>query len=110
MARTLISVQTVTDEGVAPVYNSANAEGNAIVNEGTTLLEFLNETGAAITVTVGTSATVDGLGVAERLVIVPGGATRIAGPFPASIYNQPDGCIYLDYSSATGLSVVALRF
>ena len=109
MARTSLTVQDVERSGLEPSYASANVDGNSFANNGRVILHAKNGSGGAITVTVKTPGTVDGLAVADRTVSVPAGEERMIGVFPPADYNQSDGDVYIDYSGVTSLTVAALR-
>jgi hypothetical protein len=110
MAVTALAVQQISRAGITPAFTSANADGHTILNDGKTFLEVRNADGSAITVTIDTPQTVDGLAVASRTVSV--GATtgvKMIGPFPLD-YNQP-GTEYIQvtFSAVTSVTVGAFR-
>lgn len=107
MARTARTVQQMSRAGLAPSYVAVdNTNGETVPNNGTTFIHVKNTGGSPCTVTVGTPGTQDGLAVADLTFSVPATTgDRMAGPFPAGIYTQSDGNIYVDFS--TGTSVVA---
>lgn len=109
MARSEISHQQIVRTGLEQTYASANADGNKFSNDGRMFLHVKNGAGAPIDVTIQTPGTVDGLAVADQVVTVTNGEERMIGPFPANIYNQDDRMVYVDYSSATSVTVAVLR-
>jgi hypothetical protein len=104
-------VDTITRGGVNPNYNAADAGGDDFMNdaERRTFLAVNNESAETVTVTIATSATMDGLQVADRDVAVGAGAEAFIGPFPPNIYNQADGTIHVTYSAVTDVLVAALK-
>lgn len=110
MARTALTVQVIARTGLDPAYSSANADGHSVQNTGRECVHVVNGGGGAITVTIQTPGTVDGLAVSDRTVSVPAGEDRIIGPFPVRDYNQPNTeTIYVDFSGVTSVTVAALR-
>ncbi len=59
-------------------------------------------------VTIKTPGLVRGLTIAEQVIAVANGTRQKIGPFDsASIYNQADGTVHIDYSSVTTITVGA---
>jgi hypothetical protein len=114
MARTAVVPQSITRAGTTPTYAAPNASGNggnSFVNDGQTILHVKNASAGPITVTIQVPNTVDGLAVASRTVSVPATTgDMLIGPFPAGVYNQPDGSVYYDCgASATSITQAVLR-
>lgn len=110
MARTALSVQTITRAGITPSYSAANADGHSIQNsEANFILHVKNGSGSSITVTIATAAQIDGLDVSDRTVTVGAGAEKVIGTFPQSIYNQSDGTVNVDFSAVTSVTVAAFK-
>ena len=63
----------------------------------------------ALTMTVATPRTVDGLAVADRDVTVPANTDRLIGPFDPAVYNDSDGEVSLTFDSVATLSVAVIR-
>lgn len=108
--RTTVAVQECVRAGITPTYNAATAtDGDAFTNDGKTMLSVLN-TGSESTLTIQTPGTVDGLAIADRTVVIPATTgKKFIGPFPPTQYNQSDGKVYLDWSSATGVTFAVVR-
>jgi len=107
MARTNLSVQNVVRAGLTPTETAADvANGNQFDNdtENRTFLKVRNSGGSPynVTITPLDPADADGLNVtiADRVVAVTNGATVFIGPFPSSVYTQPDGKIYASGANA----------
>lgn len=110
MARTALAVQQVERAGLEPAFTAANVDGHSIANTGKEALYVVNEDVGSINVTVVAPGTVDGLAVADRVVAVPGGESRILGPYPKNVYDQPGTeVIHVDFSAVTDVTVAALR-
>lgn len=77
-----------------------------------TILHVKNTGGANCTVTIGNIvAFPDGATMAPRTVTVTASTGDMyIGPFPSGQYLQPDGNIYIDFSSpATGVTIEAIN-
>jgi hypothetical protein len=109
VARTAITPQKTTAAGLAVAFEPANVDGNSFRPANGRVLHVRNGSGAAITATLPTPGTVDGLAIADRAITVAAGAhTAISvGPLPG-IYGQPDGTVHLDWSSVTTVTVAVL--
>jgi len=109
MARTSLTVQTITRTGLAMSTEAANATGEQILNGGKEFIYVANGGGAPITVTVQTPRTVDGLAVAELEVTIADGADAFIGPFPTGTFNQTGDLVYIDFSAVTSVTVAAYK-
>jgi len=110
MARTVITPQQIARTGLASALAQPDlANGNQFANDGVCFL-YVKNGGAQITVTISTPGTVDGLAIADLVVTVPATTgERMIGPFPAGIYNQSDGNVYVDWSSVTSVTAGVFR-
>jgi hypothetical protein len=103
VARTAITPTTVTPAGVDPFPSSGDAtNGHTFPWAATRLLAVRNGGGSSLTVTVRANYTVDGLVLPDRTVTVAAGASRIIDTRGAA-YQQTDGGVYVDLSSATSV-------
>ncbi len=112
MPRVALTVNPVVITGVLEALVSAETDGNSILNTGGNLgvswLEVVNGAGSPINVTIKTPGLVRGLAIAEQVIAVANGTRQKIGPFDsASIYNQADGTVHIDYSSVTTITVGA---
>lgn len=109
MARTELTIQTISRAGLEATTTAAIADGHKFKNDGRlTLLHVIN--GATdVIVTIQTAATVDGKAVADDTVTCTASEERFIGPFPAEIYNQTDGMVYIDYDDVSNVTVSVLR-
>lgn len=109
MARTELTVETIDRDGLEPTMTAVFVDGHQFLNDGK-VTRLLVENGAtAFALTIQTSKTVDGQAVADRTVSIGANETHEIGPFPADVYNQSDGKVYIDYSDVTDGEVNAAR-
>jgi len=112
MARISITANTITRTGLIlnDYLEGANADGVSFSNNGSnTHIAVKNTSGGTRTITIQTPQTVAGLAVAELSVTVANGATTLIGPFPAATFNQAGGVVYVDFDSATNVTIAALK-
>jgi hypothetical protein len=110
MARSALTVQTISLSGVTPSYAAANVDGHEFTNDGKTFLQVKNTSGSPITVTLQTPATVDGVALADPTVSVPATTgDKMIGPFPTRAFNQSGGVVYVDFSAVTNVTVSAFH-
>ncbi|ALG07657.1 hypothetical protein [Kibdelosporangium phytohabitans] len=111
MARTEITRQTPVRSGaalaLAAVDASASPNGMFYKSDGTELVVVKNADASSHTMTVDIPVTVDGQAVTDKTVTVAAGATVIAGPYGPE-YRQADGSVYLNFDSATSMTVGVL--
>lgn len=103
-----LTAQTIIRSGLKPTYGSTASNGDKFENTGNEFVHIKNTDTSSHTVTVATSATVDGLAVADRAVAIPASEERMIGPFPTSVYNDSDGFVQLTYSSVTSMTIAVL--
>jgi hypothetical protein len=109
MARTVLVAQPVTDAGLAATYVAADAaNGMTYRLIPHRLLHIKNGGGASITVTITTPLTVNGLAVADRTATVGAGTDQFFSLGVDNAYQQPDGTVFIDFSSATTVTVAVL--
>lgn len=111
MARTALTVQEITRNGLSPAYTAANGDGHSVALDGQnrTMIHVVNGDASPNVVTLQTSATVDGEAVADKTVNVPAGEERMIGPFPNQFYRQSDGSVYIDHSNTTSNTIAAFN-
>lgn len=104
MGRGVLSVQSIVPAGLAPSLAAASAagDGDSFPNDGRTLL-WIKNSGAGVTVTVATYASVGGYAVADQTCAVANTDTngKFLGPFDPAVFNRPDGTVYVDYGAAS---------
>lgn len=112
-----LSVQNIVEAGITPSLASAAGGGDTFVNptDERTFFYIANGGGGDITVTFNaqpTSLPVPGFGdlaISDRAVVVTAGQRRMIGPFPAAKFNNAAGSVEVSYSSATSVTVAAIR-
>lgn len=107
MPRTTITPQRAAVGGTALATEPANVDGNAVTLDARRVLFVKNASGAAVTVTIPTTQTLEGLTVGNRTVAVPAGAERFIRPSAASV--QPSGAVHVDYSAVASVTVAVLE-
>jgi len=115
MARTAITLQTTSRDGIVPSFAAANVDGMAFDNSSHRVLLYVkNGGGAPINVTIQIPGTIEGSALADKVVAVADGAEKIIGPFP-TIYDQvsttPDIPVaaVVDFSAVTSVTVAAIK-
>lgn len=113
MARVQVATQKIVGPGLAPALTAPTVDGDSI-ESGQVAVMVTNASGAPINVTAQTPATQDGLAIAEQIVAVAAGATKLIGPFPRSTYGQPSGAdrgrVYIDYSAQASVTRAVVGF
>lgn len=105
-----LSVQAVGLAGLAPTYAAATSGGDKVTPTERTFLHVKNGAGAPITVTLTAAATVRGQSVSNVTVSVPASGERMIGPIAPDLFQNPtDGLAAIGYSSATTVTVAAVR-
>lgn len=108
MPRTAITPQRITAAGLAPAYEPANVAGNSYKLQASRVLHVKNGSGGSVTVTIPSTATVDGLAVPNRTVTVAAGADRLVALGAGAAHKQTGGVTYVDYSAVTSVTVAVL--
>lgn len=104
MARTTISAETATYDGLNVTYTAAIADGHKAAFNIHTVLHFKNGGGEARTVTFLIPTTVAGQAVASKTVAIPAGQQRLVRGF-TQVFAQADGMLWWDYDATTSLTV-----
>lgn len=110
MARTDVTVEQIDRDDVEEGTDTALiADGHKFLNDGKmTFLEIENGV-TEFTLTVQVAKTVDGQAVTNQTYTVGASKDYMLGPFPADIYNQSDGKVYVDYSEVSDGTVTPWR-
>jgi hypothetical protein len=113
MARVSTTTQRIVATGLAPVMTAPTVDGD-VVDSGAVAVLVTNASGGSINVTAQTPATQSGLAVAEQIVAVAAGTTKLIGPFPAGTYARTSGAdagrVYVDYSSQASVTRAVVGF
>ena len=106
---TLTVATAIRGLGVDMAGAACAGGGDAFANTGQEVVSIKNGSGASITVTFVTQATVDALAVGDLAVVVLAGATMAVGPFQPGIYNDASGLLQMTYSGVTTLTAKVLK-
>jgi hypothetical protein len=118
VANIRLSPQQMQASGVTPTYITSGAspllnvtDTFLVNNDGKVFLHFKKTGAGGCNVTIQTPGNVDGLAIADRVVVVPATVGDVMiGPFPPSVYNQPGTHdMYVTVSEVTGLSCAIIR-
>lgn len=106
MARVQIPVTTIARSGTAlPSAVTGDAANDHYIasNDGQVILIATNTSGGALTITIQSAITVDGLAVDDVSLSVGAGLTRYFAIGPPHVYNQPtdNSYVYVDVTSAS---------
>lgn len=112
-----LSVQTIVESGLEFTTASAAGGGDTFANpsDERTFFYINNGAGSDMTVTFNAQPTALGvpgygeLAISDRAVVVTAGEARMIGPFPAAKFNNSSGAVEVSYSSATSVTVAAIR-
>lgn len=103
----ILTVNQVTRDGVLYAVVAAAAGGDSFANDGRTLLAVYNAHGsAARTVSIDIQKAVDDQDPPSRTVTLTAGQTKLIGPFPTGIYNDPNGLVQVSYSDSANSTYV----
>jgi hypothetical protein len=109
MARTVLVAQPATDSGLTATYTAADAaNGMSYRLVPHRLVHVINGGGSALTVTINTPLTVNGLAVADRTITVAAGASVFISLGVDNAYQQSDGSGWLDFSTGTSVTVAVI--
>lgn len=116
MPRVQIPVQTITRLSVDPASQiTADATNDHYItdNDGRIFVEIVSTAVATESVIFETPFALDGLDLEDQVVYVGPSATRYAGPFPISTFNQTasgdENKLFVDPSVSTTLKFRAYR-
>ncbi len=101
----LLATQQVNLSGITPTFAAAAAGGDKFTPGDTTIIELINGSGAAITVTVDSKVNSNQGTDVNPTATVAAGARHKIGPFPAQRFGGNDGQGDITYSGVTSLTV-----
>jgi hypothetical protein len=105
-----LATQVIALAGLSPTYGTATGGGDKCEVGDRNFLHIKNGSASAVTVTLTATATVRGQSVSNLTVSVPASGERMIGPLNADLFQSPtDGLCAIGYSSATTVTVAALR-
>jgi hypothetical protein len=118
MVAVSITAQAATDAGLNYTNQAAASGGDAFLNDGKTVLLFVNTNVSSRTLTVtrqNKNPSVQGFNpitLTDLTVTIPGSGTNgglfAVGPFAQAEYNDSSGLVQLAYSAVTNLVVSAI--
>lgn len=113
MPRTVLTVQTPGVAGATPTYSAVDAvNGNVFTWPGVPAIVHIKNTGgSACTMTLRQNGgALGGMPLADRTYAIPAtnGDRMVVLTDPAGVV-QADGGVYLDWSTATGVSVAVIK-
>ena len=105
----LLQTQTITQAGLAPSLQAASVGGDQYYPTSSTFLYVKNGSGAPITVTVATTATIFGQPISNVAVSVPAAGEEMLGPYDPGMVAQPvTNLANVTYSAVASLSIAAI--
>lgn len=105
-----LTPQAVAIGGLSATYGAATSGGDKVAPGDRIFLHVKNGAGSTVTVTIGANATSRGLTVTSPAVSVPASGDRFIGPLYADAFaSSVDGLVAITYSSATSVTIAALR-
>lgn len=111
----VLTVQDSSLAGITPATPAGASGGDSFPNNGHVLLELINASGAAITVTADDPNSPAPAGALafnpDSQISVPAAGRRIWGPFPPFRFNDINGRVNLTYGTnpPTGLTIGLYR-
>lgn len=102
-----ITVQDIVRSGLQASYTAvSSADSDSFVNDGgRTFIHVVNGT-TAMTLTVVTPATADGLSITDRTVAIGASEEHFVGPLPSQWYGNS---VTINFSDTTDGTVAALK-
>lgn len=109
MANVAVTVQNVSEAGIAPTYAGSLSTSNVyqFANDGNVFLHIKKSDVAACTATAVTPGTVgrSSLAIADKTTVIPASTGDVMwGPFPPAIYNDANGLCSVSFSEIAGLT------
>lgn len=111
----VLTVQDSNLAGITPAPVAGNSGGDSFANNGNVVLELINASGGAITVTADDANSPSPQNAQsfnpDVQISVPAGQRRIWGPFPTFRFNDANGRVNLTYGTnpPTGLTIGLYR-
>lgn len=105
-----VATQSISRAGLAPAYAAASAGGDSFSPGDRTFVHIKNGSAAAITATLITPGTVDGLAVEDVAVAVPAGGERMVGPLSPELFRErADGLGDVTWSAAASVTFAVVN-
>lgn len=96
-----LTVERVTQTGLNPTMTAA-AASQTFQGGDKVFVRIANGDASSHNATFTTTAQVAGLDIDDRVVTVPAGEDRIAGPFPTSLYGSS---VAITWSATTSMTI-----
>src|SRR5690348_578097 len=104
-----LATQPVAANGTTITFAAATSGGDAAHVGDNHYLVVNNASGAAITVTLATTAKDTGFDVADNAVSVGAGKIAMIGPLKAALYADANQLCQITYSGVTSLTVAVVQ-
>ena len=105
----VLITQPISQAGIQPAYQAASVGGDSYTPSSVTFLAFKNGSGAPITVTIVTNASLFGQPISNVAVPVAAGAEVFCGPWdPGMVQQTGSSLANITYSSVTSVTVAAI--
>jgi len=108
-AASALTVQTLTNAGLAFTTAAANVDGNYITNDGYTFLYIVNGGASPITITFAAPVNCNQGFADAHTIIIPAGETWVSGYFEKSRFNSLTGTLDWTYSAVTSVTIAAIK-
>lgn len=106
----VLTVQSMTEQGLTPAFVAADVAGDSFANDGKTYLHVKNADAADITVTVDSQKQCDQGFDHDIVVTIPAGGEKLIGPFNISRFKDlATGLVNVSYSVVTNVTVAAIK-
>lgn len=103
-----LNAQVASPVGVAPTYNAVSASDTVPNSSGRTVLLVRNASAGSINVTLVGRGLMGDITVPNRVIAVPAGADRLIS-LDASLYNDTDGRVTVQFSAQASVTVAVLN-
>ena len=117
MPRTVLAVQDIDRDGVVVAYSAGDAANDhSFDNEdGNVFLHVKKGATGSVVVTIDNPSVIDGEDMPDKVVTVAVDTEQMIGPFPKTLYEQPDTdsevvrSILVDIDVDTNVTLAAVR-
>lgn len=104
-----LTAKTAQRAANAVTVSAATETGDTFVNTGKEAIYLINASASPVTVSVETTATIDGVAAGAKEIVVPAGTTHLLGPWPKALYNDGDNLVSITYSAHEDVSLAILK-
>lgn len=104
-----LSTEVITQTGITPTFNSADAGGDTFSHGAKTYIHIKNDDASPHTATLASQfSAVPGIGPVDLDIVVPANEERVAGPF-SSNFKDGTGDVNISYDAVTSVSIAVLQ-